>query len=294
MDLRTLEDLLALIDTRSLSDAAAVRHITQPAFSRRIVAIEAELGLAVLDRSHRPTQVLQAIRAKRAEIEELVQSLRRLRSALAATAPLIDICAMHSLGLDLVPAILDRARRSGALERVQVHLRNRDDCYALLMTDQASIMLAYESDGAEIACDEDMVEKVTIGEDMLAPFIGATAAGAFWAGEDGDGAIPFIDYPDDSFFGAVMRRRITPRLDTRLSVVAVSSFVPTVVAMAERGLGVGWVPARLVETAAGLVDLRDRLGCCPLSLVVLRKRRSGNDPSDGIWKVLMQSRGSGV
>ena len=294
MDLRTLEDLLALIDARSLSDAAAVRHITQPAFSRRITAIEAELGLAVLDRSHRPVRVLQAIREKRAEIEQLVRSLRRLRSGLAAAPPLVHICAMHSLGLDLVPATLDEARRKGALERVQIHLRNRDDCYALLMTDQASIMLAYESDGAEIACDEETVEKVRIGEDTLSPFIGETGAAALLSGEGKGKPIPFIDYPDDSFFGAVMRMRITPRLETRLSAVAVSSFVPTVVAMAERGLGVAWVPARLVETVAGLVDLRDRLGCCPLSLVVLRKRRGGNDPSDGIWKVLMQSRGSGV
>src|SRR5690242_195791 len=113
MDLRTLEDLLALIDARSLSDAAAVRHITQPAFSRRIIAIEAELGLAVLDRIRRPAQVLQAIREKRAEIEQLVRSLRRLRSGLAEAPPLVQICAMHSLGLDLVPATLDRARRSG-------------------------------------------------------------------------------------------------------------------------------------------------------------------------------------
>ncbi|MGL4959901.1 MAG: LysR family transcriptional regulator [Inquilinus sp.] len=293
MDLRTLEDLLALIDTRSLSDAAAVRHITQPAFSRRIIAIETELGLTVLDRSHRPAQVLQAVREKRAEIEQLAQSLRRLRSGLAAAAPLVDICAMHSLGLDLVPATLDRARQGGALERVQVHLRNRDDCYALLMTDQASIMLAYESDGAEIACDEATVEKVKIGEDMLSPFIGETAAATLLAGEGREQPIPFIDYPDDSFFGAVMRRRITPRLEARLSAVAVSSFVPTVVAMAGRGLGVAWVPARLVEAVTGLVDLRDRLGCCPLSLVALRKRRGGKDASDGIWKVLMQSRGSG-
>lgn len=294
MDLRTLEDLLALIDARSLSDAAAVRHITQPAFSRRITAIEAELGLAILDRSRRPAQVLQAIREKRAEIEQLARSLRRLRSGLAAAPPLIHICAMHSLGLDLVPTTLDRARQEGALPRVQIHLRNRDDCYALLMTDQASIMLAYESDGAEIACDEDTVEKVKIGEDMLSPFIGEKAAATLLSGEGTDKPIPFIDYPDDSFFGAVMRMRINPRLEIRLSVAAVSSFVPTVVAMAERGLGVAWLPARLVETATGLVDMRDRLGCCPLSLVVLRKRRGGKDASDGIWKILMRSTGSGL
>ena len=54
MDLQTLEDLLALIETGSLSEAAARRYVSQPAFSRRVKAIELSLGRPVIDRSTRP------------------------------------------------------------------------------------------------------------------------------------------------------------------------------------------------------------------------------------------------
>ena len=40
METKWLEDFIALAETRSFSRAAQLRHITQPAFSRRIQALE--------------------------------------------------------------------------------------------------------------------------------------------------------------------------------------------------------------------------------------------------------------
>jgi DNA-binding transcriptional LysR family regulator len=51
MQLKWLEDLLALADAGSLVRAAERRHVTHPAFGRRIRALEAWAGAPLIDRA---------------------------------------------------------------------------------------------------------------------------------------------------------------------------------------------------------------------------------------------------
>jgi DNA-binding transcriptional LysR family regulator len=51
MDTKWLEDFVSLAETRSFSRSAQLRHVTQPAFSRRIQALEAWAGIDLVDRS---------------------------------------------------------------------------------------------------------------------------------------------------------------------------------------------------------------------------------------------------
>lgn len=51
METKWLEDFVSLAETRSFSRSAQLRHVTQPAFSRRIQALEAWAGADLVDRS---------------------------------------------------------------------------------------------------------------------------------------------------------------------------------------------------------------------------------------------------
>ena len=44
METKWLEDFISLAETRSFSRSAQLRHVTQPAFSRRIQALEGWAG----------------------------------------------------------------------------------------------------------------------------------------------------------------------------------------------------------------------------------------------------------
>jgi DNA-binding transcriptional LysR family regulator len=54
MNLSWLHDFLALAETGNFSRAADARHMTQPAFSRRIRALEDWLGVACLTAAPSP------------------------------------------------------------------------------------------------------------------------------------------------------------------------------------------------------------------------------------------------
>ncbi|HXQ40880.1 MAG TPA: LysR family transcriptional regulator, partial [Candidatus Udaeobacter sp.] len=51
MELKWLEDFLSLAETRNFSRSAELRFTTQPAFSRRIKALEEWVGATLFDRS---------------------------------------------------------------------------------------------------------------------------------------------------------------------------------------------------------------------------------------------------
>jgi len=60
VDTKWFEDFVSLAETRSFSRSAQLRHVTQPAFSRRIQALEAWAGTDLVDRSSYPTRLTAA------------------------------------------------------------------------------------------------------------------------------------------------------------------------------------------------------------------------------------------
>ncbi len=53
MDIEALADFVTLADCKSFSRAAALRNITQPAFSRRIQTLETAVGTGLIDRKNK-------------------------------------------------------------------------------------------------------------------------------------------------------------------------------------------------------------------------------------------------
>ena len=57
MNLSWLDDFAALAASGNFSRAADERHMTQPAFSRRVRALEEWLGVDLFDRSSQPAKL---------------------------------------------------------------------------------------------------------------------------------------------------------------------------------------------------------------------------------------------
>ena len=90
METKWLEDFLSLAETRSFSRAAADRHITQSAFSRRIMALEGWLGAELIDRSVHPSTLTSAGWLFRRIAADLLRDAYAARSLLGSHQPLAD------------------------------------------------------------------------------------------------------------------------------------------------------------------------------------------------------------
>ncbi|NJM13147.1 MAG: LysR family transcriptional regulator [Synechococcaceae cyanobacterium SM1_2_3] len=110
MDIASLQAFVIVADSGSFSVAANQLHLTQPAISKRIAALESELNARLFDRLGRAVRLTEAgtvllPRARRilSEVEDSRRALRNLAGTVAG--PLI-IATSHHIGLHRLPPVL--------------------------------------------------------------------------------------------------------------------------------------------------------------------------------------------
>ncbi len=107
METKWLEDFVSLSETRSFSQSARLRHVTQPAFSRRIQALEAWAGVDLVDRSAYPMGLTDAGRTFLALAIEMLRTLQTSKAMLRGYATnsegVVDFVAPHTLALTFFP-----------------------------------------------------------------------------------------------------------------------------------------------------------------------------------------------
>jgi DNA-binding transcriptional LysR family regulator len=116
VSMRALECLVAIVDQGSLTKAAAVLHMSQPALSHQIAAIEREIGTPVIERlprGIRPTVAgLAAVAEARIALAAADRAVLAGRRVAAGTSGRIRIaCAETMTAWVLVPVLRSWRRR---------------------------------------------------------------------------------------------------------------------------------------------------------------------------------------
>jgi LysR family nitrogen assimilation transcriptional regulator len=114
MDLQHLQNFLTILEQRSISNAASLIHIAQPALSRQVKALEAEVGGPLLVRHPwgvSPTAAGEVLAARAREILHQVQEARAEIGAIADT-PLgaLSIGVSASIASLVLPPLARLAR----------------------------------------------------------------------------------------------------------------------------------------------------------------------------------------
>jgi DNA-binding transcriptional LysR family regulator len=126
-DLRLLRAAVAVRDAGSVTAAARRLGITQPALSRLVASLEAELGFALFTREGRqlrPAPTAMAFLDRAAAMLVGAERLGQLALAVrAGRCSVVRLAASPNLALGLLPQAL--ARFAGAMPDVEVELRIR-------------------------------------------------------------------------------------------------------------------------------------------------------------------------
>ncbi|HWU69105.1 MAG TPA: LysR family transcriptional regulator [Stenotrophobium sp.] len=110
MDTQTLSAFVEVADSGSFSRAAATLHLSQPAISKRIAALEAQLGKSLFDRVGRSIKLTDAGRTLLPYARRALQDVEDGRRALSHLSDRVggrlSIGTSHHIGLHRLPPVL--------------------------------------------------------------------------------------------------------------------------------------------------------------------------------------------
>lgn len=247
MNLSWLEDFLALAAGGNFSRAAEERHMTQPAFSRRIRALEEWLAVDLFDRSSQPARLTAAGEWLRPQAQELLARVARLpgeaRAVAEANAATLRLAATHALSFTFVPGWLQALEPHAGRGPIRLVSDVLQHCEALLLQRQVQFLIAHAPAGGRGELDAAGIPSVGIGADVLLP-VRATQAPEH----------ALLGFSDESGLGRIVRGTLGAELAAAgLQTVFTAHLASALKSMALEGRGLAWLPESLVreELASG-------------------------------------------
>lgn len=292
MKLDWIDDLLAIADAGSLSGAAQRRHLTQPAFSRRIRSIEQIIGTELIDRSSKPVNLKSTVLELEPRLREVSQNLHALAYDLNRVnqqQSQIVVVSQHAISTSIAPTLI-RELTSNKNMRVRLRSANREECYSLLFSRQADIGLFYQIEEEQPVESTEFVDTLRLSSETLVPVISQTRETALHQ-DLKSGLLKAVAYPQGVFLGGVLSRYIQPQIEStiRLQWVAETALTTAALQFASIGIGLAWVPLSLASDAikrGELISLEKELPSVSMLVVAMRLGLPSNDVLEDTWSLL--------
>ena len=292
-----LIDFMTLAETRSFSRAAQLRHVTQPAFSRRIRALEAWAMTTLVDRSRHPHTLTQAGLLLRAKAPELLAAMRHthslLRTHLSIDQPVIRFAAPHGLALNFFPDWIHGLHV--ALNGATPRLTTVDPIGALhqLQQGECDLLLAYVNADLPPAFDPEHCEVLQLSRERLVPCTRPDANGQPRHRPPGTATkpTPYLACSEHTMLGQTIERALLREQGwLHLQRVVESDTAESLTAMALAGQGLAFLPERYAqaELASGRLVVAGPPLASALDICLVRLHRiQGLSPrktvADNFW-----------
>ena len=254
MDTKWLEDFVSLAETRSFSRSAQQRHVTQPAFSRRIQALEAWAGVDLVDRSSYPTRLTPAgetFHSQALDILGALQATRNMmRSHQVSGQDMIEFAVPHTLAFTFFPHWLTELRqRFGNLKSRLIAL-NVHDAVLRLTEGSCDLLIAYHHPSQPLQLNPERYEMLSLGHETLSPYAKATAEGQplFRLPAPPGQRVPFLAYASGAYLGRLVEQALKqadPPLP--LDPIYETDMAEGLKAMVLEGHGMAFLPASSVR-----------------------------------------------
>jgi len=255
MDLQAFRDLDTLARTGNFSRAAEISNISQPAFSRRIKALEAWVGAMLVDRGSHPVTLTDAgkqmLEAGRQAIARVEAERNHIRESLAQPDKYtVTFAAQHSIGWRFYPAWLQAFEQSFGPIMSRLRADDLPNCIADLRAGEVDFVVSYESENAVGVERSPEFECLMIGRDRFIPVARPDTYGRplYDVDRKPHTTIPYLRFGPSAPIGWHVEPILQSRnLATRLSIVYENAMGGALRVRARDGLGIAWLPMTLVE-----------------------------------------------
>ncbi|WP_426394331.1 LysR substrate-binding domain-containing protein [Ralstonia sp. R-29] len=254
MQLKWIEDLLAIEQTRSFSRASELRFVTQSALSRRVKSLEEWVGVELVDRGTYPIELTPAGKRFCEQSKESVEALTDLRSHLRLEAKMpgrsIQIVAGHTLSLTFLPKWLQQFHQRTGDFNARVVAANVHDAVIALAEGSCDLMIGYHHPLAPILLDRDKFASLTLGREDFIPVSAPGLRGAPLFALPGSAAapLPYLAYTATTFMGRVVDMILNSAdRPHHLRSCYEADMAMLLMKMVVEGYGVAWLPFSAVR-----------------------------------------------
>lgn len=248
MEVKWLEDFLALAQTLNFSKAAEERHVTQSAFSRRIRQLETWVGTSLIDRATYPSRLTDAgerfVPIAEQTLQGLYQARRNLQHEEGNDARTVTVTALHTLSFTFFPAWLNglNAKLGPIVSHMRPDSGSMEENLNSLVDGDSDFLLTYQNEHVPMLLDPQF-EHHRLGAEIIIPVTAPDANGQ--PRHRIEPGFAHVSYQKISFFGQLVAGAMADRLppDNRVHVGSMSVGLK---GMVLAGWGIAWIPESLV------------------------------------------------
>lgn len=246
VEIKWLKDFVAIAQTRNFSKAAQVRHVTQPAFSRRIQQLEQHLGCKLINRRYQPIKLTEQGELVFESATRILDELNRLPNLINPShQSKVSFAATHTLSLGVFPTVAQQLNLLTNPVEADLNVADADDCVSLLTQRQCDLLLAFH----DPLLDNFHDFSILLGKVPLVPVCRPDSYGnPVYNLEGKSRSIPYLAYKQNIYLGRVVSELLNK---THLSHAVNKKFeapmADSLKMMAKKGLGVAWIPLFSVE-----------------------------------------------
>jgi DNA-binding transcriptional LysR family regulator len=280
MELRQIRSFLSIAETLHFGRAAKLIHLSQPALSLQIRALEEEIGVRLFERNRRKTTLTAAGLAFRndaaAALSQLEQAFRSARLAAGGKLGLLRIGFVSTAGIEIVPNIVRQFRKSNP--KVEFSLRNILTAEQIQMLENGSLDVGFLRMPVG---EHSALDVVTVHRE---PFVLVVPSSHKLAKKkkvrlrevaDQDFVMYERTYAPgfhDLIYGIFRDARFTPKVSQN----AVE--IPMLVSLVASGMGITIMPASVVKHSVGSVVACNIIDRIPMSEIGIAVRK-GSRPA---------------
>ncbi len=210
METKWLEDFISLAETRSFSRSAELRHVTQPAFSRRIQSLEAWLGADLIDRTSYPTRLTPAGEVFYEQALEMLGQINNARALLRGKRPTaqttVDFAVPHTLSLTFMPKWMTELEAGFGSLRTRLIALNVHDAVMTMVEGGCDLLLCYHHPRQPVQLDASRYEMLTLGNEALRAYARCDRSGTpeFSLPGTAKSPLPFLSYTSNAYLGRMV------------------------------------------------------------------------------------------